>query len=215
MPLSLHHAIEPVGEIGIWDIEEPEDWFLGRLDLRAPEAAQFKNLKGRRRLEWLAARQLVHQMSGRDKRALFQKDEHGKPYLEDSPFQISISHSHDKAAAIAAPYVVGIDIQYWVPKIERLAKRFLNASELEHLAADPEGRLFQLHVLWGAKESLYKAYGRRQLDFCQHMMVSPVDYEVREGRVRGQVTKAEYQQQFAIVYRTVGPYILVYAVAES
>lgn len=213
MPLSLHHAIEPVGEIGIWDIEEPEDWFLGRLGLRAPEAAQFRNLKGRRRLEWLAARQLVHQMSGRGERALFQKDEHGKPYLEDSPFQISISHSHDKAAAIAAPDIVGIDIQHWVPKIERLAKRFLNPSELEQLATDPGERLFQLHVLWGAKESLYKAYGRRQLDFCQHMAVGPVDCKSREGKVRGQVSKEAYQQQFSIAYRSIGSYILVYAIA--
>lgn len=214
MPLSLHHGIEPVGEIGIWDIEEPEDWFLSRLDLKAPEAAQFHKLKGRRRLEWLAARQLVHQMSGRGERALFQKDEHGKPYLVDSPFQISISHSHDKAAAIAAPDVVGIDIQYWVPKIERLAKRFLNTTELAHLATDPEERLFQLHVLWGAKESLYKAYGRRQLDFCQHMVVGPVNGEGREGKVRGRVSKAAYQQQFSITYQSVGSYILVYAVAE-
>lgn len=214
MPLSLHHAIEPVGEIGVWDIEEPEDWFLSRLDLKAPEAAQLHKLKGRRRLEWLAARQLVHQMSGRRERVLFQKDEHGKPHLEDSPFQISISHSHDKAAAIAAPEVVGIDIQHWVPKIERLAKRFLNASELDHLATDPEERLFQLHVLWGAKESLYKAYGRRQLDFCQHMVIGPIDGEGREGKVRGQVSKAAYQRQFSITYQSVGSYILVYAIAE-
>ena len=215
MPLSLHHAIEPVGEIGIWDIEEPEDWFLRRLDLKAPEAAQFHKLKGRRRLEWLAARQLVHQMSGRAERALFQKDEYGKPYLEDSPFQISISHSHDKAAAIAAPEIVGIDIQYWVPKIERLAKRFLNASELAQLANNPAERLFQLHVLWGAKESLYKAYGRRQLDFCQHMAVEAIDCAGWEGKVRGQVSKAAYQQHFTITYRSVGPYILVFAIAES
>ncbi len=213
MPLSLHDSITPAGEIGVWDIEEPEDWFLERLGLSADESAQFSALKGRRRLEWLAARQLIHRMSGREKRARFKKDEHGKPYLENSAFQISISHSHQKAAAIAAPQYVGVDIQHWVPKMERLAKRFLSPAELGHLSADPEERLFQLHVLWGAKESLYKAYGRRQLDFCRHMAISPVEPGRKTGEVQGALCKGAYQQQFRVAYRAVETYVLVYAIA--
>ncbi|MEQ8706083.1 MAG: 4'-phosphopantetheinyl transferase superfamily protein [Phaeodactylibacter sp.] len=213
MPLSIHHSIKPVGEIGIWDIEEQEDWFLSQLHLKVDEAEQLQRLKGRRRLEWLAARQLIHQMSGRIDRALFRKDEHGKPYLEGSPYQISISHSHEKAAAIAAPDIVGIDIQHWVPKIERLAKRFLNKAELDQLHAAAPERLFQLHVLWGAKESLYKAYGRRQLDFCQHMKVGPINASLKRGTIYGQVHKAEYRQDFCIHYQQLNQYILVYAVA--
>lgn len=33
MFLSLYYVIELVGEIGIWDIEEFEDWFFGCFDL--------------------------------------------------------------------------------------------------------------------------------------------------------------------------------------
>ena len=214
MPLSTHYSIKSGGEIGIWDINEPEDWFLNRLYLKQEEANQFQALKGRRRLEWLAARQLVHQMSGRTDRAPFKKDEYGKPYLEGSAFQISISHSHHKAAAIAAPDVVGIDIQHWVPKIERLAKRFLSVEELEQLDTEPDDRLFQLHVLWGAKESLYKAYGRRELDFCQHIKVSAITTERSTGQAQGWVNKGAYRQGFYINYRQLDKYILVYAVAQ-
>ncbi|MBV6653241.1 MAG: hypothetical protein KI786_05775, partial [Mameliella sp.] len=75
MPINLHHPIDSGGEIGVWDIEEPEEWFLSQLDLKADEKAQFQPLKGRRRVEWLAARQLIHIMSGRESRAPFKKDE--------------------------------------------------------------------------------------------------------------------------------------------
>lgn len=213
MPLSIHYSIAKNGEVGVWDIEEPEDWFLERLNLKEDEAVQFQRLKGRRRLEWLAARQLVHQMSGRAKRALFKKDEFGKPYLKGSAYHISISHSHHKAAAIAAPGVVGIDIQVWVPKIERLAKRFLSAEELNQLDALSNKRLFQLHVLWGAKESLYKAYGRRALDFCQHIRIEGIPTESATGKTLGRVIKGGYEQWFDIHFQQLEGYILVFALA--
>ena len=215
MPINLHHPIDSGGEIGVWDIEEPEEWFLSQLDLKADEKAQFQPLKGRRRVEWLAARQLIHIMSGRESRAPFKKDEFGKPYLEGSPYQISISHSHQKAAAIAAPEVVGIDIQHWVPKIERLAKRFLGESELSYLAEDQATRLFQLHVLWGAKESLYKAYGRRKLDFCQHMVIRSFDTNSTTGVTTGYICKEGFSQQFQLTFHREGAYILVYAKAGA
>lgn len=208
--LLLHEYIEPEGELGLWRIEEPEEWFLERLSLAPAEQQQLGAIRGgRRRQEWLAVRQLVHHMSGRDQRGAFVKDEFGKPHLEGASWQISISHSHDLAAAIAAPQPVGIDIQFLVPKIERIAHRFMSKEEYESL--QPDCRLEQLHIYWGAKESLYKAYGRRQLDFCTHILVEPFTFSRRGGECYGEILRPDFHAAYTLHYQLIDNYVLVYA----
>ena len=210
MPIQLHQHIAPEAELGVWRIEEPEAWFLERLDLGPAERRQLEQIKGRRRVEWLAARQLVHQMSGRKKRGAFLKDEYGKPHLEGSAYHISISHSHELAAAIAAPVVAGVDIQYLVPRIERLALKFMRPEEMASLR--PESRIEHLHIYWGAKEALYKAYGRRALDFRTHIHITPFLYDPKGGHCEGRVIKEGYEALFQLKYFRLQNYILVYGI---
>ena len=213
MPVILHEHIQPQGEIGIWRIDEPEDWFLGRLDLSTAETEQLGQIKGRRRVEWLAVRQLVHDMSGREQRGAFLKDEHGKPHLEGSAYYISISHSRNMAAAIAAPGLVGIDIQNLVPRITHLAHKYMRPDELASLQ---EGaRLEQMHVYWGAKEALYKAYGRRALDFCANIHIQPFVFDPLGGQCTGAIFKDGYEAYFRLHYSLIEDYVLVYAVEEG
>ena len=210
MPLLIHKEIESKLELGLWKIIETEAWFRDRLSLHPEEADQLNQIKGeKRRLEWLASRQLVHHMSGRKERSPFLKDEFGKPHLDDSPYQISISHSHGTTAAIAGPLAVGIDIQLLVSKINRIAHRFLNSEEQASLST--KFSLHHLHVFWGAKEALYKAYGRRALDFCQHILVKPFQYNPHIGICQGEVIKDDYRAQFEIHYELVlENYMLVF-----
>ncbi|NBC09895.1 MAG: 4'-phosphopantetheinyl transferase superfamily protein [Bacteroidetes bacterium] len=210
MALLLHEHIQPEGALGLWRIEEPEAWFLTQLDLAPSELQQLERLRGRRRAEWLAARQLVHQMSGRTERAIFWKDEYGKPHLRDSVYDISISHSHGLAAAIAAPKAVGIDIQKIVPKLERLAAKYMRPVEIESLA-EGKDRLPQLHVFWGAKEALYKAYGRRALDFRKHIHISSFHYQQEGGAIAGCIEKDGLQLRFQLQYQCQEEHMLVYA----
>lgn len=213
MPVILHEHIQPRGEIGLWRIEEPEDWFLARLSLSPAESEQLAQIRGRRRVEWLAVRQLVHDMSGRATRGAFLKDEYGKPHLEGSAYQISISHSGRLAAAIAAPCPVGIDIQNLVPRISHLAHKFMRPVELESL--QPAWRLEQIHVYWGAKEALYKAYGRRALDFGSNIHIHPFAFDPLGGQCAGLIVKEDYKAHFKLHYSMIGEYVLVYAVGEG
>ena len=210
MPLLLHQMIAPEGELGLWQVKEPEEWFLDRLDLAPQEAAQFSTLKGRRRVEWLAVRQLVHDMSGREERGAFIKDEHGKPHLENSRWEISVSHSRNLAAAIAAPRSVGIDIQVIVEKIGRIAHRFMRPEELHCLSAG--NRLEHMHVFWGAKEAIYKAYGRRQLDFSSHILVDPFDFDAEKGMAVGHISREGLRTDYRIHYEKWENYILVWVI---
>lgn len=212
MPLLSHESITPVGELGIWEITEPEDYFIKELELFPTEKEYIATLKGRRKLEWLAGRYLLHYMSGRAIRGACIKDEFGKPFLKDSQFQISISHSRELASVIAAPFSVGIDIQKLVGKIERIAHKFMRENEMESLEA--RTRLEHLHVYWGAKEALYKAYGRRQLDFKKHIHIEPFSYDLDNGFCSGQVLKGDFKARYQIWYERRGDFILVWAIEE-
>ncbi len=212
MPISFNKLLEPHGEIGMWAIKEEENWFLDQLNLEKSEQEQLDKIKGHRRLEWLAARLLIHEMSGREKRGLFIKDKYGKPHLENSPFQISISHSRKIAAAIAAPKRVGIDIQQYVPKIERLAHKFLSNKETDSL--DKDHKLWHLHVYWGAKEALYKAYGRRQLNFCHNISIDPFTLTFKGGFFKGKILKGRNSWNYHLGYNFFENYTLVYAIEQ-
>jgi len=215
MPKIFHKNLDAPfqGEIGLWQIEEEETFFLEQLHLTKVEEKEISKMKGGRRLEWLAGRLLLHEMSGRPYRGECLKDEFGKPYLVDSPFHISISHSNAIAAVVASPQSVGVDIQKLVGKIERIAHKYMRAEEMESLEATT--RLEHLHVYWGAKEALYKSYGRRELDFKKHILIEPFKYDLEVGFCKGIVRKDDFEAQYIISYKKLGDYILVLAMEES
>jgi phosphopantetheinyl transferase len=215
MPILLQKGLKPEGILGIWEIREEEGWFLDGIPLSEEEQGQLDRIKGRRRVEYLAVRQLIHAMSGREERGALIKDAFGKPHLEASDWEISISHSGDLAAAIAATRLVGVDVQRLVPKIDRLSRKFLSSSELEFLKGVPD-RIKCLHVFWGAKESLYKAYGRRELDFGQHLYIAPFEWGEGKGETLGWVKKEKHLQSFEVHYQLLAEeYMLVWVMAQS
>ena len=210
MPILLKNEIAPAGEIGVWEVSEPISYFEKRVNLYPAEKIETKILSHRKRLEWFASRYLLHLMSGRLVRMACVKDSYGKPHLEDSSYQISMSHSNDRVAIIASPHIVGIDIQKIVGKIERIQNKFLNEKEAKSL--DPLHKLAQLHVYWGAKESLYKAYGRKGLNFKEHILIDPFVYNSNGMHLSGEVVFGDYHKSFDIFASELDDYILVYAI---
>lgn len=214
MPLYSHKHINPKGELGLWEITEPQSYFLRRLKPQGEELAQLEKLTGlSRRLEWMGVRWLLHKMSGRRKRAICLKDEFGKPHLVDSPYEISFSHSRQLVAVIATPVSCGIDIQNITPSIERIAHKFMRESELKSLKK--KTRLEHLHVYWGAKEALYKAYGRKKLEFREHILVEPFNYNLKKGTAIGYVKKGDFAAKYALRYEKINNHMLVYCLQEN
>lgn len=81
----------------------------------------------------------------------------GKLYLvgEGAPY-FSLSHSGDWVFCAVADSEVGLDAQERTPCREKVAKRSFTASELDWLAADPDGRFC---ALWAKKEAYCKFTG--------------------------------------------------------
>lgn len=210
MPLLETRYLPNKVAIAIWKIEENDAYFQRLLDLSDEEEVEIARLKGRRKTEWLASRWCWNTLARDLNHGPIIKDEYGKPCIRDSDWHMSISHTHSYTAVITAPLLVGIDIQTKVEKITRLAPKFLNDQELEqvNLSANP---VDYLHVYWGAKESLYKAWGRRAIDFKTQMYLK--SFNIESGATQGYLHK-EGLQRFNIRFEISRSYVLVYAVEK-
>ncbi len=213
MPFFLKRELPNKGEIGLWRIDEDQDYFLKRMDLFPEEQKYFGTLKGRRPLEYLASRYLLHLMSGRRVRAACLKDDKGKPYLKDSNYHISFSHSHDFVAVIASPDPVGVDIQKLVPKISRITHKFISEKEFKMIRSENE--LDYFHILWGAKESLFKVYGRKEVDFNRHLFIDSFNWSNPETSFTGYVKKEDHISLHHMTALKIENYMLVYSVQSE
>ena len=103
-----------------------------------------------------------------------------KPYLENEAYHFSISHCGQYAAAIVSRCNrTGIDIELMTDKIKRIAHKFLDEEE-EKVLGERSGQLplnasdLPLNLLtmaWSTKESVFKWYGKGEVDFRMHMNI--------------------------------------------
>ncbi len=203
MPLLRSCHPFPAATFAVWHMEESEAFFQENLTLSAAEREEWENLKGHRRREWLAVRWLLHLISGRDLRLPLAKDTFSKPFFPASAgLACSLSHSQNLVGALLVEQgreAVGCDLQVLVDKMPRLAPKFLNEREMEFVQAksmEEQSDLF--HLFWTAKESLYKAYGIKELDFRAHLHVDPFDWDGNTGTTQGLIIKNDYQQRFRL-----------------
>lgn len=211
MPLELYTKIDERSALGVWDVTESESWFLQRLQLVNEERVAFEKIKTTsKRKEWLGARWLLHYLGSGENREPCLKDAFGKPYLLGSSTEISISHSNGKAAVIRSKQPVGIDIQKRVDKIYRIQKKFVNTKEEKWLR--PAHLQSDLHLIWGAKEALYKTYSKKKVDFIQELEILPPNFKARTAV--GKVYKNK-EKTYDIHYQWMGEFMLVYTISQE
>jgi len=101
----------------------------------------------------------------------WESDEFGKPWPSDRNGHISFSHSRSHVAFSYHPKTYqGIDVEEIRLQLHQVANRILHPNELEMLHhAEKKQDLLQL--FWGAKEAMYKAYGKRQLEFASQLLI--------------------------------------------
>src|ERR1700743_1118471 len=151
MAIAYRQQIDDDTEFAIWKIEEEADELYSQLQLDEQEKAYYEQLKvGKRHLHWLGTRVLLRKMLNTDEYIDCKVDEHGKPYLVNLPYHISLTHSFDYAAVmISKKQPVGIDIEQVNEKVERIARKFMRSEELAFI--DSAHRIPQLYVCWCAK----------------------------------------------------------------
>lgn len=173
--------------IVIWEVDESLEFFREGLLLSHGEQEFVSTLNNKRELEWLASRYLMQKILDIDMEATLRKDKFGKPYLLQEDVHISISHSHDYSAIAVSPKIIGIDIQLELDKISRISHKFI--SEKESAFIEEDKKVAYYHAIWGAKESMYKAYGRKLVRFIEDMEVDPFVFDEEGYTFAGRLKK--------------------------
>ncbi len=190
MPIVYQHSINDDVKLAVWEITEPESFFLERVPLKKEVSHPHK------RLQHLAGRYLLPALYPDFPLQAILVADTRKPFLKNEQYHFSISHCGNYAAAIvSATKRVGVDIEEITSRIERVQHKFVTPREWDltlenrdifappylkkvspRLRANNPGlgivNAELLTLLWSAKEAIFKWYGSGQLDFRTHMQLT-------------------------------------------
>lgn len=212
MPVFFQHQINENTRLGIWKIEESEEFFRGNVPLHRDVTHPHK------RLQHLAGRFLLQFLFPDFPYDLIQIADTRKPFLPGEQYHFSISHCGDYAAAIVSRSSrVGIDIEIPVEKIMRVREKFLSIEENVQFSMfygqsstdsrTPDSRLPTL--LWSAKEAVFKWYGEGAVDFRQHIRLQ----RIHEGSETIDCFFAKTNTGLSIHYRRFDSLVLAWVVS--
>lgn len=213
MPVVFNKNIDENTILAVWKIEETEEQLLSGLQLKQHELDFISSLNnGKRLLHWLSTRVLLRTMLNTSEYIDCQMDEHGKPFLPNLDYHISLSHSYDYAAVIIGKNrKVGVDIELIKHKIKSIRHKFLSDIELSQKQIGDN--INGLYVCWCAKEAIYKWNGRKGLEFKQDMHIKPFKLK-SEGSLSALVDLPEGTRELSVNYfKTSDGYMLGYVVA--
>lgn len=207
MPVRFQKKCSSGANILVWEAKEDEVSLFAELPSSILTDAEYHAISHpKKRLEMLTSRLAIRtlaaslgvQFDG------IKKDEHGKPYLSGSSFQMSITHSAKYMAVVMhSTKPVGIDIEKPQEKMWRITERLFSPSEIMDINKDIEN----MSIYWSAKEALYKLYGRRSTDFRENLIIHKKD-----NGLFGEIIMPEYHEMHQLYTVNVDDYILVYAV---
>ncbi|HVI46471.1 MAG TPA: 4'-phosphopantetheinyl transferase superfamily protein [Chitinophaga sp.] len=192
MPLIRTIQIDPETRLGVWKIEETEDFFRERVnisrDIHHPHK-KLQHLAGRYMLITLFPEFPVHEIMVTDSR---------KPVLMCGSYHFSISHCGDYVAAIVSTRsAVGIDIEEVKEKIEKVSHKFLSPEEQAFI--DPVHELKHKTICWSAKEAMFKWYGLGGVDFRENLKLHPFLYQ-QAGFINADFVKQDSNTRLYLQY---------------
>jgi phosphopantetheinyl transferase len=179
---------------------------LGLLDLEA--FAGLENAEHKRQLEAKGIAFLLKKLFPAENIQL-QYTAEKKPFLEGSDCHISISHSHDMLAILVSKeHSTGVDVELIREKVINIKHKFLNEQELSFAENDIE----KLTTLWAAKEAIFKAHGKKGVEFATNISIDPFSEE--EKNFRGRMDLPNFKKSWQLCRRKIHNYILVFILSE-
>jgi 4'-phosphopantetheinyl transferase EntD len=201
MPIFEIKNVSPEIKVGVWKITETEGYLMNGLkDKGIPTDSKPVSLSKSRVTQWLATRLLLSEMMNN---VSIVYDELGKPSLDNGWF-LSISHSNEFVAIIInAHQDCGIDIERISEKVKRIKHKFLNPKDLKNIIS-----LEELTLYWGAKEALYKYYGKKEVLFIENLFIE--NYSAKKESFVGIINLQDYKVKLPMTYEKIEDYVLVY-----
>ncbi|MBQ1866179.1 MAG: 4'-phosphopantetheinyl transferase superfamily protein [Bacteroidales bacterium] len=212
MPLYLKKELEDKSTVAVWKVTETEQELL---DLSSTPSDELEEISLTRseslRRQRLAVRALLNCLF--DEKVYLSHHDNGKPYLENSVTNISITHTEKYVAVILNDNEdVGIDCESLDRDFSAVEAKALSDEEIDDLE-DDEKRNEQLAIYWCAKEAIFKRLSLFNVDFAEQI-------ELERFRPKGEGEleatfiddKEDYEQDFELSYITFDRHVLVWVV---
>lgn len=198
--------------VGVWKVDETVEQLCAMFHQFSIYEKGFQRFSSdKRKLEWLAVRVLLKTLCGEEKEVAYHPS--GKPYLVDGSAYISFSHTNGYVAVALHPLVeVGVDIEQYGNRVQRVASRFIRDDEWVSIAAGDE--IYALLLHWSAKETMFKLMDDVAVDFINHLQIFPFEPK-QTGVFYACEYRSEKKQKFHIHYDTHTDYVLTFACAEE
>ena len=211
MGLYLKKKLDNEAEIGVWQITETEDELKELSSTPSDEMEEISFIRSESlRKQRLAVRALLNTLF--DEKVYLSHHDNGKPYLENNPVNISITHTEKYVAVILHEEEnVGIDIESLDRDFSVVEKKALSEDEIEDLEDDKRNE--QLAIYWCAKEAIFKLLSRYNVDFAEQIEVER--FRPRgEGELEATFTYKDEEEEFDLEYITFDRHVLVWVVGE-
>ena len=212
MGLYLKKKLDNDATIGVWQITETEEELTRLSATPTDEMEEISFIKSESlRKQRLAVRALLNALF--EEKVYLSHHDNGKPYLENNPVNISITHTEKYVAVILhEDDDCGIDIESLDRDFSAVEKKALSEDEIEDL--EEEKRNEQLAIYWCAKEAIYKMLGQYHVNFAEQIEVErfrPRDDGELEATFIG---KDGYEEEYELSYMTFDNHVLVWVVSE-
>jgi phosphopantetheinyl transferase len=208
MPLIKIQKYNNESAWGLWFISETEETLKKLIPEDIDNSIQYPA----KRLEWMAGRSLLLELVksfNLEYKGIY-KDEAGKPFLNNLPHHISLTHSYPYVAAqIDTSHNVGIDLEQPKQKLLRIAPRILSEFELN----DAGENIIKNCVYWCAKEAMYKYNGRKGIHFSTQLLIEPFELQ-NHGELKGTLKINGINHQIGLNYLLENEYVLVHTISK-
>ncbi|WP_243346518.1 4'-phosphopantetheinyl transferase family protein [Parabacteroides sp. FAFU027] len=195
----------------VWKVEESLEHLIAlSLDAERLKSSLENIPSDKRKLEFAVTRLTLEYLIGEYAQVEYLPS--GKPFLSDSSYHISLTHTNGFVAAMIHPdQEVGIDLEHVSPRVMKIQQRFLSPDEISVLT--PEHEMMQTLILWSAKESVFKALGEEGVDFREQLVSRPFEFH-GNGVLSLQELRTPQQHLFSIPYFTNEDFVLTLTVKE-
>ena len=211
MGLYLKKELENEAVIGVWQVTETEEELIELSSTPSDEMEEISFIRSESlRKQRLAVRALLNTLF--DEKVYLSHHDNGKPYLENNPVNISITHTEKYVAVILHEEEnVGIDIESLDRDFSAVEKKALSEDEIDDL--EDEKRNEQLAIYWCAKEAVFKLLSRYNVDFAEQIEIER--FRPRgEGELEATFTSKNDEEEFDLEYITFDRHVLVWVVGE-
>lgn len=207
MPLYKTITVNKTTKVLIWKIEESFEELSFGIDLTESSQNRVDLMKSElHQRGFMSVRHLLKEVDLVDRDLVY--DEFGKPHLKNGK-HISITHSFTFSAIIISDEVpVGIDIEMQRDKIVKIAQKFTPFQEYKTIA-NHSALVSKLTIVWGAKESLYKIYGKKKLLFLENIYIE--DFRFSDEKTTGDITYDGIRTSYQVHFTEFEGFTCVYA----